>query len=78
MYCDVYSMQRSQRILVENVLETGHLLYLRPSGLRREEREEGREGQVLSVLVWRVYKQRRESGEIFATCLKKVTSPSQL
>ena len=72
-------MQRSQRILVENVLETGHLLYLRLSGLKREEREEGREGQVfLSVLVWRVYKQRRESGEIFATCLKKVTSPSQL
>ena len=67
-------MQRSQRILVENVLETGHLLYLRLSGLRREETE----GQVLSVLVWRVYKQRRESGEIFATCLKKVTFPSQL
>ena len=75
-------MQRSQRILVENVLETGHLLYLRLSGLRREETEEGREGKegqvFLSVLVWRVYKQRRESGEIFATCLKKVTSPSQL
>ena len=67
-------MQRSQRILVENVLETGHLLYLRLSGLRREETE----GQVLSVLVWRVYKQRRESGEIFATCLKKVTFPNQL
>ena len=67
-------MQRSQRILVENVLETGHILYLRLSGLRREETE----GQVLSVLVWRVYKQRRESGEIFATCLKKVTFPSQL